>query len=68
MDVLRMFYNFFVCGYTEADLAFYSAQFVPIISEDPSTKVVNFCRTPQWYLDRVSICLLVVLKCIEYSR
>lgn len=31
-----------------------SAQFVPIISEESSTHVVNFCRTPQWYIERVS--------------
>ena len=30
------------------------AQFVPEISKDHSVTVVNFCRTPQWYVDRVS--------------
>ncbi|TFK42408.1 hypothetical protein BDQ12DRAFT_273676 [Crucibulum laeve] len=29
-----------------------AAQFVPEISEDPSVQVVNFCRTPQWYVPR----------------
>ncbi|KAF5381017.1 hypothetical protein D9615_004056 [Tricholomella constricta] len=29
-----------------------AAQFVPIISADPSTQVINFCRTPQWYAPR----------------
>lgn len=32
-----------------------SAQFIPQISEDPSVQLVNFCRTPQWYLPRVSV-------------
>ncbi|KAF5360199.1 hypothetical protein D9758_011372 [Tetrapyrgos nigripes] len=27
-----------------------ATQFVPVISEDPSTKVVNFVRTPNWFL------------------
>ncbi|KAL0949998.1 hypothetical protein HGRIS_010007 [Hohenbuehelia grisea] len=27
-----------------------AAQFVPKISEDPSVKVTNFCRTPQWFV------------------
>ncbi|KAK7458842.1 hypothetical protein VKT23_009851 [Stygiomarasmius scandens] len=27
-----------------------ATQFVPVISEDPSTKVVNFIRTPNWFL------------------
>jgi hypothetical protein len=34
--------------------AFSSAQFVPLISKDPSVEVINFCRTPQWYSPRVS--------------
>ncbi|GLB34847.1 putative L-lysine 6-monooxygenase (NADPH-requiring) [Lyophyllum shimeji] len=29
-----------------------AAQFVPEISADPSVEVINFCRTPQWYLPR----------------
>ncbi|KAI9508293.1 hypothetical protein F5148DRAFT_1275811 [Russula earlei] len=29
-----------------------AAQFVPAISEDASVEVVNFCRSPQWYLER----------------
>ncbi|KAF8798180.1 FAD/NAD(P)-binding domain-containing protein [Phlegmacium glaucopus] len=29
-----------------------AAQFIPLISEDFSVKVVNFCRTPQWYVPR----------------
>lgn len=32
----------------------FSAQFVPQISKDPSVEVINFCRTPQWYVPRVS--------------
>ncbi|KAJ3503773.1 hypothetical protein NLJ89_g8287 [Agrocybe chaxingu] len=31
-----------------------AAQFVPEISEDPSVEVVNFCRTPQWYVPRMN--------------
>ncbi|KAH9998112.1 hypothetical protein BJV74DRAFT_877223 [Russula compacta] len=29
------------------------AQFVPQISKDPSVEVINFCRTPQWYVPRL---------------
>ena len=28
---------------------------MPKISEDSSVKVVNFCRTPQWYVPRVRV-------------
>ncbi|KAF5348350.1 hypothetical protein D9758_010944 [Tetrapyrgos nigripes] len=27
-----------------------ATQFVPVISEDPSTQIVNFIRTPNWFL------------------
>ncbi|TFK46752.1 FAD/NAD(P)-binding domain-containing protein [Heliocybe sulcata] len=27
-----------------------AAQFIPIISKDPTVKVVNVCRTPNWYI------------------
>ncbi len=37
-----------------AQFFFYSAQFVPQVSEDSSVQVINFCRTPQWYVARVS--------------
>ena len=30
------------------------SQILPVISEDSSTTVVNFCRTPSWYVPRVS--------------
>lgn len=30
-----------------------SAQLIPEILKDPSVQVVNFCRTPQWYIPRV---------------
>uniref|UniRef100_A0A0W0FLE3 Protein kinase domain-containing protein n=1 Tax=Moniliophthora roreri TaxID=221103 RepID=A0A0W0FLE3_MONRR len=29
-----------------------AAQFIPVISSDPTVKVINFCRTPQWFLYR----------------
>ncbi|KAF9454662.1 FAD/NAD(P)-binding domain-containing protein [Macrolepiota fuliginosa MF-IS2] len=29
-----------------------AAQFVPEISKDPSVQVINFCRTPQWFVPR----------------
>ncbi|EJD02412.1 FAD/NAD-binding domain-containing protein [Fomitiporia mediterranea MF3/22] len=29
-----------------------AVQFVPRISEDPSVKVINFCRTPNWFAFR----------------
>ncbi|KAI0034043.1 FAD/NAD-P-binding domain-containing protein [Vararia minispora EC-137] len=28
-----------------------ATQIVPVISEDPSTDVTSFCRTPMWYID-----------------
>lgn len=31
-----------------------AVQVVPVISEDESTGVVNFCRTPSWFIARVS--------------
>lgn len=31
-----------------------AAQFVPKISEDPTTQVINFSRTPSWFFPRVS--------------
>ncbi|KAJ3503644.1 hypothetical protein NMY22_g18178 [Coprinellus aureogranulatus] len=31
-----------------------AAQFVPEIAKDPSVKVVNFARTPQWYLPQAN--------------
>ncbi|KIK67804.1 hypothetical protein GYMLUDRAFT_216044 [Collybiopsis luxurians FD-317 M1] len=27
-----------------------ATQFIPVISQDPSVKLVNFCRTPNWFL------------------
>ncbi|KAJ3492156.1 hypothetical protein NLI96_g177 [Meripilus lineatus] len=32
-------------------VALASSQLIPIISEDPSTEVVNFCRSSHWFLD-----------------
>ncbi|KAI0039316.1 FAD/NAD(P)-binding domain-containing protein [Auriscalpium vulgare] len=29
-----------------------AAQFIPVISEEPTVEVINFCRTPQWYVPR----------------
>lgn len=29
-----------------------ATQIVPVISEDRTTKIVNFCRTPSWFLER----------------
>ncbi|KAJ3995945.1 hypothetical protein F5050DRAFT_1572483, partial [Lentinula boryana] len=31
-----------------------AAQLVPVLSEDPSVQVTNFCRTPQWYVPRTN--------------
>ncbi|KDR73518.1 hypothetical protein GALMADRAFT_124691 [Galerina marginata CBS 339.88] len=31
-----------------------AAQLIPEISKDPSVNVINFCRTPQWYVPRVN--------------
>ena len=36
-------------------LVLFSAQFIPMISDDSSVEVVNFCRTPQWYVPRVCL-------------
>ena len=41
------------------------SQFLPIITEDPSTEVVNFCRSPHWYLEWV--CLVSVLVIEDFS-
>jgi Flavin-binding monooxygenase-like len=30
-----------------------SAQIVPQLAKDPTVQIVNFCRTPQWYMNRV---------------
>ena len=42
------------------DLVVLSAQFVPQISADSSVEVINFCRTPQWYTERVSLKLDII--------
>lgn len=46
---------------------YYRTQFVPIITEDPAVNVVQFCRTPMWYIPRVSqsnlSCLFLSLTC-----
>ena len=34
---------------------FDTAQIVPAITEDPTTRVINFCRTPFWYLRGVCL-------------
>jgi hypothetical protein len=51
-------YSLCVCGsgivLSTGDLVVLSAQFVPQISADSSVEVINFCRTPQWYTQRVS--------------
>ena len=39
---------------SSGDVVVLSAQFVPQISADSSVEVINFCRTPQWYTERVS--------------
>lgn len=41
-----------------------AAQFIPEISADPSVKVVNFCRTPQWFIPRVNFKYPGILKWI----
>lgn len=38
----------------------FSAQLVPAISHEPSTEVINFCRTPQWFVPMVRVVLLMV--------
>jgi len=30
-----------------------SAQIIPELAKDPTTQILNFCRTPQWYVERV---------------
>ena len=58
MDVQRMSESLFILWVVLVSVLIrvliFSAQFIPIISEDPSVEVVNFCRTPQWYIPRVS--------------
>ena len=51
--VFSPLYSFFVSALIR--VLIFSAQFIPIISEDSSVEVVNFCRTPQWYIPRVRI-------------
>lgn len=36
------------------DVGNLSAQFVPQIAVDSSVQVINFCRSPQWYVPQVS--------------
>ncbi|KAG5220907.1 casein kinase [Salix suchowensis] len=38
------------------------AQFLPKIAVDPSVQVVNFCRTPQWYIPQVDTGALAFRK------
>ncbi|KAJ3479109.1 hypothetical protein NLI96_g9291 [Meripilus lineatus] len=39
-----------------------AAQFLPIITQDPTTHAVNFCRTPQWFLPALELFYLTVLS------
>ncbi|KAF8911968.1 hypothetical protein CPB84DRAFT_1671255, partial [Gymnopilus junonius] len=32
-----------------------AAQLIPEITKDPSVNVINFCRTPQWYIPRACV-------------
>ncbi|KXN92229.1 4-hydroxyacetophenone monooxygenase, partial [Leucoagaricus sp. SymC.cos] len=41
-----------------------AAQFIPEISQDPSVEVINFCRTPQWFIPRVNIKYPAAIKWI----
>lgn len=60
MDVLREFRSscrvscsLGLMGYCDS-----RAQFIPEISQDVSVEVINFCRTPQWFIPRVCSILL----------
>lgn len=50
-DALRKIY----CKYVDRAgiLVLFRAQFIPEISADPSVQIVNFVRTPQWFVTRV---------------
>lgn len=48
-----------------ANLRPHSAQFVPRIVEDPTTQVMNFCRTPNWVLPKVSLTAYIYAFVIE---
>ncbi|RDB21175.1 Baeyer-Villiger monooxygenase [Hypsizygus marmoreus] len=39
-----------------------AAQFVPEISVDPSVEVINFCRTPQWYIPRANFRNIIMAR------
>lgn len=51
MGVQREFFSPPSCAFI-ASLC--RAQILPEISADPSVTVINFCRTPQWFVPRVS--------------
>jgi lysine/ornithine N-monooxygenase len=44
------------------DVPQFRCQIIPIISEDPSVTVVNFCRTPSWFLPRVWVPIILSHK------
>jgi hypothetical protein len=44
----------FFSGFVRSLIDLERAQFVPQIAKDPSVEVINFCRSPQWYIPRVS--------------
>ena len=44
-----------------------SAQLIPNISKDPTVEVINFARTPQWYVPRVRIEVLSGFYVVLYA-
>lgn len=44
-----------------------AVQVVPVISEDETTEVVNFCRTPSWFIARVRSSPLLFCCDVLYS-
>jgi cation diffusion facilitator CzcD-associated flavoprotein CzcO len=43
-----------------------AVQFIPIISKDESTEIVNFCRTPHWLVPLVLTCSPIFLNNLSW--
>ena len=55
MDALRETFHDLATIWCTEHITPISAQFIPIITDDPSVHVINFCRTPSWIIPRASI-------------
>ncbi|KAH8102925.1 FAD/NAD-binding domain-containing protein [Cristinia sonorae] len=41
-----------------------ACQFIPVIAREPTTQIVNFCRSPGWYLPEIRIYLPKIIRLI----